>query len=115
MLKRIVKRVLPASITRQLQSPGRFDELQREIADLRSIVEDQHRVILSLNHAIVYGGETGLPLMVDIVDRIRSDAETTIGAVHAMHRLLSIATQRLEALAERVEAVASESSPPSNA
>ncbi len=100
----MLKRVVPRRLVRQFQSPDRLDEIQREITALRSLMDDQRHTLLSLNHTIVYGGESGLPLLIDIVDRIRTDADTTIGAVHAMERMLMVATQRLDAAAARLEA-----------
>ncbi len=99
----MLKRLLPTSVQAQLHGPRRFDEIQREIADLRSIVEEQHRVLLSLNHTLVFGGETGLPLLVDVVDRIRTDADTTIGALHAMQRQIGLVTNRIDEIASRID------------
>lgn len=94
--------MLPTAVRVRLDGPRRFDEIQHELAAIRSMVEEQRRVLLSLNHNILYGGETGLPLLVDVVDRVRSDAETTVGAVHAMHRAMSVTSARLEAAVDRL-------------
>jgi hypothetical protein len=105
-VRRILKRVVPERLIRQLQSPDRLDEIHRDLVDLRALVEDQRHILLSLNHTILYGNEEGLPLLIDIVDRIRTDADTTIGAVHAMDRSLASAIQRLTAAVTRLEATA---------
>ncbi len=102
-VKQMLKRVVPQRLVRQLQCPDRLDEIQRELALLRSLMEDQRHTLQSLNHTIVYGGESGLPLLIDIVDRVRTDADTTIGAVHAMERMLAAATDRLDSASVRLE------------
>jgi hypothetical protein len=102
-VKQMIKRLVPRRLVRQMQSPDRLDEIQRELESLRLLMEDQRHILQSLNHTIVYGGESGLPLLIDIVDRVRTDADTTIGAVHAMELMLSTATDRLTAAAARFE------------
>ncbi len=102
-MKQLIKRILPYRVVRHVQIPQRLDEIQQTLVELRAILNQQHHTLLSLNHQIIYGGQAGLPLLIDLADRIRVDAETSIGAIHAIERMTTGGAQRIEAAIERVE------------
>ena len=95
MDKSLLKRVLPGPVMRALGLSTQINQLSAEVAELRSLLEEQHRVLLSLNHHLMYGGETGLPLLVDVAERVRSDADAAIGALLAIDRRLTVAENRV--------------------
>lgn len=53
-----------------------------------------HRVVMALNHEVHAGAPTGLPLFVGFAERLRTDAETAVGAVEIIDRQL----RRLETI-----------------
>ncbi len=90
MYKRLLKRALPGPVARTLQLSSQIDQLSAKVASLHLLLEEQHQVILSLNHRMLYGGEGGFPLLIDVAQRIRSDADAAIGALMAIDRRLAI-------------------------
>jgi hypothetical protein len=68
-------------------------ELRDVVIEIRSMTAELHQVVMSLNHEVHAGAPTGLPLFVGFADRLRTDAETAVGAAETIDRQL----RRLEA------------------
>lgn len=94
-MKQRLKRFLPARATT-------VEALHAEIVHLRQVVEHTNSVLLQMNHELHHGGDAGLPLLVDVADRARTDAATVVATAHAMERSLDVAVRRLEDVAERL-------------
>lgn len=95
-MKQRLKRFLPARATT-------VEALHAEVVHLRQVVEHTNSVLLQMNHELHHGGDAGLPLLVDVADRCRTDAATMVASAHAMERSLDVAVQRLETVAERLD------------
>ena len=68
-MKQRLKRFLPA---RSVQ----VEALHAEVRQLREQVEHATGVLMQMNHELHHGGETGLPLIIDLADRCKTDAAT---------------------------------------
>ena len=88
-MKQRLKRFLPA---RSVQ----VEALHAEVRQLREQVEHATGVLMQMNHELHHGGETGLPLIIDLADRCKTDAATVTATAHAMERSLAVAVSRLE-------------------
>jgi hypothetical protein len=90
-----LKRFMPARATT-------VEALLAEVVRLRETVEQTNAIVQQMNHELHHGGDSGLPLLVDLADRSRTDAATVTATAHAMERSLSTAVTRLEDVAERL-------------
>jgi hypothetical protein len=83
---------------------GNRKSVRTEIAELRELIletkamtVETHRVVMSLNHEVHAGVPSGLPLFVGFAERLRTDAETAVGAAETIDRQLRRLEQRLSA------------------
>lgn len=102
-MKQLLRSIVPGRVRLLLAAGGRVEHIEREVVELRSMVEDTRRVVMSLNHHLIHGGPSGMPLLIDVAERMRTDADASIGAVSAMERSLHVVEQRLAAVADRLE------------
>ena len=89
----------------------RGDDVKRlgdEVAALKALVyEMNHRVtqmadvITALNHDVRSGADEALPLFHGYLERVRNDAETSLGATQLIERQLATLDERLRELADR--------------
>jgi hypothetical protein len=94
-VKNLVKSFLPArSVT--------VEALFVEVAQIRALADQINEVVQQLNHTLQFGGETGLPLMVAVADRCRTDSAAIVATVYAMERSLDTAVNRLGEAADQL-------------
>ena len=86
-----------SGLTRRLRA---FAALPAEVAALRQVVDEMNHIIVTLvpatnhtvtqlNHDVHAGAEDALPLFVGFAERLRLDADTSIGAAQVIERQLS--------------------------
>ncbi len=84
-----------AGFSRRLRA---FATLPAQVAELRTMVDEMHRVLMLLNHDVRSGAEEALPLFVGYTERLRLDADTAIGAAQVIERQLSELEHTISAL-----------------
>lgn len=72
--------------------------LRAEVADLRHVVLELHRMVSELNHDVRSGSEQGLPLFLGYAERFRTDADTVVGASVVIERQLQRLTEHVDRL-----------------
>lgn len=91
----------------------RGDDVKRladEVAALRALVyEMNHRmtqiaeVVEGLNHDVRSGADQALPLFHGYLERVRNDAETSLGAAQVIERQLAKLDERIAQLTSRTD------------
>ncbi|MEX2627083.1 MAG: hypothetical protein WD225_09365 [Ilumatobacteraceae bacterium] len=83
-------------------------ELRAEIAEVRHVVMNinhvvtqLHEVVETLNHDVRSGAEPALPLFLGYAERLRLDADTSIGATQVIERQLALLADQVAALEAR--------------
>jgi hypothetical protein len=74
----------------------RLDAITAELDRLRGLTEQTNHYVLELNHLVRSGSAESLPLLQGYMDRLRTDAESAVGATMVIDRQL----QRLGDLVE---------------
>lgn len=80
--------------------------VRRELADIKTTlnamqnhIDTIDRLIQSLNHDVRHGAGESLPLFLGYSERLRLDAETTVGVAQVLERRLIELEDRLDRLA----------------
>ncbi len=102
-MKSKLKRYLPARATTVDAVFAEIVALRHVTDHINDVVEQINATVQQMNHELHHGGDSGLPLLVAVAERTRTDAATMVATTHAMDRSLGTAVKRLEEAAERFD------------